>query len=164
MEEGKSSEKEINSSPSEGTSEDGEGSFQSNHSEIQSSTSEDDKEWIPPSKFHQKSLCLSPKESDPKRSPKVQLQMRTPLPNFASACDRFGVSDRTAAALGATLLTDMGQVTPTETSKVIDRSKIRRERGKKRALLQGETAAEAVEGIYFDGRKDSTCVQVSQLG
>lgn len=60
-------------------------------------------------------------------------QMRIKLPNLAKACDRTGTSDRSAAILINAALTDMGLLTKEDSSKIIDRSKIRRERTRARA-------------------------------
>ncbi|CAH0553097.1 unnamed protein product [Brassicogethes aeneus] len=54
--------------------------------------------------------------------------MRIKLPNVAQACDRIGVSDRGAAIIFSTALKYMRIVTPEDSSKIVDRSKIRRER------------------------------------
>lgn len=50
------------------------------------------------------------------------------FPALASACDRHGLSDRSAAAIATAVLEDIGVVTDVDSSNVIDRSKIRRER------------------------------------
>ena len=54
--------------------------------------------------------------------------MRTPLPMTALTCDRAGISDRQAALLASSVLYDVGMISVEEKEKVIDRSKIRRER------------------------------------
>ena len=56
--------------------------------------------------------------------------------------------------LASAVLLDMKMVSPNERSKVIDRSKIRRERTKVRKALAA--AINEIEGLYFDGRKDKT--------
>ncbi|KAK4880508.1 hypothetical protein RN001_008654 [Aquatica leii] len=55
-------------------------------------------------------------------------QMRKTLPTVARECDRWGLSDRSAAAVCSALLQDLVIVTENDTASVIDRSKIRRER------------------------------------
>src|SRR6218665_3244694 len=79
------------------------------------------------------------------------------------------VSDRSAAVLGTSVLHDLGLVSPIDRSKVIDRSKIRRERRKNgfKCLLQLELQLNGdqfdhygIEEIFFDGRKDQTLTQV----
>ena len=63
---------------------------------------------------------------------KKMKQMRVALPTLAAACDRHGVSDRAAATLATAVLQDMQIVHQGDTTQVIDRSKVRRERHKKR--------------------------------
>ncbi|XP_055922808.1 uncharacterized protein LOC129953593 [Eupeodes corollae] len=93
----------------------------------------------------------------PSRSPSIpKLQARINLTNLASACDRTGVSDRSASILVSSLLQDIGVVSKLDSSKVIDRSKIRRERQKLRQNLQCKI--ENITGLYFDGRKDKTMI------
>src|SRR6218665_2931359 len=58
---------------------------------------------------------------------------------------------------------DLGLVSPIDRSKVIERSKIRRERRKNRKELQlngDQFDHSGLEGIFFDGRKDHTLTQV----
>lgn len=52
-------------------------------------------------------------------------QMRKPLPNLAIACDRAGVSDRSAAIIASSVLQDFGIVSNEESTQVIDRSKLK---------------------------------------
>ena len=85
--------------------------------------------------------------------------MRSNLSNLARECDRHGVSDRAAAALASAVLADVGIVHNNDSSMVIDRSKVRRERVKGRRQLQCSSVKQ-VRGLYFDGRKDKTRVQV----
>src|SRR6218665_1060314 len=73
------------------------------------------------------------------------------------------VSDRSAAVLATSVLHDLGLVSPIDRSKVIDRSKIRRERRKNRKELQlndDQLDHSGIEGIFFYGRKDQTLTQV----
>jgi len=72
-----------------------------------------------------------------KTTPKPERQcqkMTISLPSLA--CDRTGVSDRPAAVLATSVLHDLGVLSPIDRSKVIDRSKIRRECSKTREKLQ----------------------------
>lgn len=78
------------------------------------------------------------------------------LPALARACDRYGISDRSAAAIASAVLEDFGIVTASDLSNVIDPSKIRRERKRKRSELKPSHDSTIVRGIYFDGRKDKT--------
>lgn len=90
--------------------------------------------------------------------PAKQLRLKTELPTLARACDRHGVSDRTAAAIASAALQDFGIISPKDSGSVIDRSKIRRERKKKRHIVQlaEEDDNSALHSLYFDGRKDRT--------
>lgn len=87
--------------------------------------------------------------------------MRVKLPTVASACDRTGVSDRAAAAIASAVLKDVGIITEDNKSKVIDRMKIRRERGKNRTneILKSFNQVGGNIGLFFDGRKDKTIAQ-----
>ena len=63
-------------------------------------------------------------------------QMRIRILNLQKTCDRYGVSDRSAAALASSVLQDVGIITTENLSNVIDRSKVRRERQKARSDLR----------------------------
>lgn len=89
-------------------------------------------------------------------------QMRVPLPTLARECDRYGVSDRAAAAISSAVLQDVGLVTEQDSSSVIDRSKIIREKMKKRKKVQETERPIILRGLYFDGRKDKT-LQLASL-
>ncbi|KAJ8928633.1 hypothetical protein NQ314_018777 [Rhamnusium bicolor] len=99
---------------------------------------------------------LNPTEpnSIPSTSSSIHLessQMRKSLPTLPRECDRWGLSDRGAAAISSALLQDLGIVTSQETSSIIDRSKIRRESKKLRSQYEDEKLT--IQSIYFDGRK-----------
>jgi hypothetical protein len=81
------------------------------------------------------------------------------MPSLAAACDRTGVSDRTAAMITSAVLHDIGEITEEDPSKVIDRSKFRRERIRNRNLLQELPMIDSLSSVYFNGRKDMTLVQ-----
>lgn len=85
-------------------------------------------------------------------------QMRGKLKNLAAACDRTGISDRSAALVVNAALLDLNVISTDKSSKVIDRSKIRRERKKVRKDLQCIDSNQPITAIYFDGRKDKTLV------
>ena len=68
----------------------------------------------------------------------VTTQNRMSLDNFISECDRYHISDRAASALPTGLLRDVGIVTAEDKSKVVDRSKIRRDRKKRQKLAKKE--------------------------
>lgn len=88
-------------------------------------------------------------------------QMRVKLPSLALACDRHGVSDRAAAGIASAVLQDVGIIHERDVSKVIDRSKVRRERCKKRGTLCANVS-NTITGLYFDGRKDSTITLIKE--
>lgn len=82
------------------------------------------------------------------------------LPALASACDRTSVSDRAAAIIASSVLHDIASTSEADSSYVIDRSKVRRERLKQRKSLQQSASSEKpLLSIYFDGRKDTTLIQ-----
>lgn len=101
--------------------------------------------------------CSSSSSSSQKRT-----QMRLELPNLARECDRYGISDRGAASIASSLLQDIGIIHEGETSHVVDRSKIRRERKKSRISAKeiASKNSQPLTGLYFDGRKDATVTQV----
>lgn len=86
-----------------------------------------------------------------------QSQMRLELPALALACDRTGISDRTAATIASAILQDVGIIKTDDKQHVIDRMKIRRERHKKRQDLKIQTDRQP-KSLYFDGRKDYTII------
>lgn len=88
-------------------------------------------------------------------------QMRLHLPTLAEACDRTGISDRSAAIIVSAALKDVGIISDTDPSKIVDRSKIRRERIKSRAKLTKifRDHPPKVQAICFDGRRDKTLVK-----
>ncbi|GBL86515.1 hypothetical protein AVEN_194778-1 [Araneus ventricosus] len=59
-----------------------------------------------------------------------QSQNRLDFPTLARECDRYGISDRAAALFASFVLQDIGIVHEGETSHVVDRNKIRRQRKK----------------------------------
>jgi hypothetical protein len=87
---------------------------------------------------------------------------RYELSVLARTCDRYAVSDRAAAAIASAVLEDVGVITNEDKTSVIDRSKLRRERHKKRKKLQHEQTLDVLRGLYFDGRKDKTLEQFKQ--
>ena len=81
-------------------------------------------------------------------------QMRQSLSCLAPACDRYMVSDRSAAAIASAILEDVGLIYSEDQTKVIDRNKIRRERGKRRENVKSKEVE--ITSLYYDGRKDKT--------
>ena len=53
-----------------------------------------------------------------------------PLSTLAAACDRYGVSNQAVASIATAVLQDMLMMSLDSKSKVIDRSKVKRERHK----------------------------------
>ena len=98
---------------------------------------------------------------EPTPTPTPDNQMRVKLPTLASSCDRHGLSDRAAASITSAVLQNIGIIHEGDISQVIDRSKIRRERIKKRTILRVESS-NLITGVYFDGCKDKTMVQVKE--
>jgi len=86
-------------------------------------------------------------------------QMRLELPNVAKMCDRYKVPGRCAAAIVSATLQDVGLIHKGDTSMVIDKNKLGRERRKVRKRLQTQAFQQKLNGLYFDGRKDKTRVQ-----
>nr|CAI5861111.1 unnamed protein product [Callosobruchus analis] len=99
--------------------------------------------------------------SQPSSSKTKENQMRYRLENLATACDRTGVSDRSASLIASAVLQDVGLISneDTSTSQAIDRNKQRRERRKVLEKLQNSgfvSDDKKIVGLYFDGRKDKT--------
>ena len=89
-------------------------------------------------------------------------KMRIKLPALSETCDGYAISDRSAAAISSAVLQDIGVITNDDKASVIDRSKIRRQRLKKREEAQSNID-NCVNGLFFDGRKDKTMTQVREL-
>lgn len=116
-------------------------------------------------------LSTSASSSNSEASSPVKIPFAPPtkkkrlnLPSLALACDRTGVSDRAAAIIASSVLKDVGIISSNDTSSVIDRSKLRRERTKVRTALQNADRDQNICGIYFDGRKDQTLVSIQKEG
>ncbi|XP_037049023.1 uncharacterized protein LOC119083408 [Bradysia coprophila] len=84
------------------------------------------------------------------------------LPTVSSLLDRFKLSSTVGAAISSATLVDVGMITETDMSNVIDTCKIKRAREKHRNNLIN-SSLEKFEGLYFDGKKDKTLV-LSQDG
>lgn len=85
-------------------------------------------------------------------------QMRVQLQSTAIISNRYGVSDRATAAIASSVLHDFGVVTDSDSSHVIDKNKIRREKQNVKAELCSKSDALPLLGLYLDGRKDDTLV------
>ena len=84
-------------------------------------------------------------------------QMCVKVSALASACDRHDISGRSAAAITSAVLQDFCLIDEYNQDNVVDQSKVRRERSRKRKSFQADMNGN-VEGLYFDGRKDRTLV------
>ncbi|KAK5649767.1 hypothetical protein RI129_000796 [Pyrocoelia pectoralis] len=83
------------------------------------------------------------------------------LETLSKICDRYGLSDRSAAAIATAVLQDVGVVSSEDTTNVIDRSKVRRARSKNRENIQQQHGfcLNNIAALYFDGKKDKTLCQ-----
>lgn len=94
----------------------------------------------------------------PKKVSSNNWQMRNQLKSTALLSDRYGVSDRATAAIASSVLHDVGLITDSDVSHVIDKNKIRREKQNVRAELCSKSDEFPLQGLYLDGRKDDTLV------
>ncbi len=126
---------------------------ESSSSEIETSDSDNQ---LPPNKVHCRNQPVGCSTST--FSPTPQNRLR--LPSLARISDRYGVSDRAAAALASSVLEDVGLIQSKDKSMVVDRSKLRRERNRTRDQMvkQSQSHVTSLRGLYFDGRKDQTLV------
>lgn len=92
----------------------------------------------------------------------TKAQMKTFLPYTAKAADLTGASTRSVAKIVNAVLQDFSLISEENPAKVVDKNKIRREVHKNRKRLQESEAAnkETLQGLYFDGRKDTTIHQI----
>ena len=96
-------------------------------------------------------LVDSDQEVAGNKSPYFQCRRR--LPALASACDRYGITDTSGAAIATAVLEDFGVVSSHDTSHVIDPSKIRRERKRKRNQLRFSQYSKIVRGFFLMDEK-----------
>ena len=85
-------------------------------------------------------------------------EKRLKLCNLALACNQIGFSDQSASLLVNAVLMDFHIVTKEKPSRIVDRSKTRREQKNRRLQLQ-ECARNdhlEVQGLFFDGKKNVT--------
>lgn len=80
---------------------------------------------------------------------------------FCIECDRIGLSNKAAARILNAMLTTFGIIEENNTTAVVDRYKIKRERIKARELVTAWSFEKNKElkCMYFDGKKDATKVQ-----
>lgn len=89
-------------------------------------------------------------------SPKTPYNRHRAMPNLATECDRYGISNRIAAALVSAAFKDY-DVRDAGQPVIIDRSKIERERLLNRRMVKERTKSTAsVIAFSFDGRTDKT--------
>lgn len=88
------------------------------------------------------------------------------LESVAIVCDRYGVSNRAAAAIASSTLQAVGILNESNIAEVIDHNKIKRARNKVRKNLTDSSPSTYVKciGLYFDGRKDLTFSLLNQNG
>lgn len=105
----------------------------------------------------EESECYEDEYKPSSSTKKPRWQMRIKLSTTALNSDRFGVSDRATAAIASSVLQDIGMITNGDSSYVIDKCKIRREKAYVRTDLKNEfSTPEESWGLFFDGRKDDT--------
>ena len=87
------------------------------------------------------------------------------FPTVARECDRYGVSNAAGAAIATAALTDYGIINQNDSTSVIHRAKLKRQRQQLRTTLSEEAKSSfAVSGpvsLFFDGRKDHTICMTS---
>ena len=81
--------------------------------------------------------------------------MRTKLPK-AALNDRYGKSERAAAAIASCVLQDVGMINEKDMSLVIDKNQIRREKHKIQCSLKSDSPNVELHRLYFDERKRNT--------
>lgn len=94
-------------------------------------------------------------DDEAKRRPDVNLTL------YAIECDRVGLSDMASARLLNAMMATFGIIDEDNTTAVVDRNKMRREKAKARALVTSWNIEkhQRPKCIYFDGKKDATKVQ-----
>ena len=91
------------------------------------------------------------------------LQNRMNFPNLARITERYQISNRAAAALANVVLIDVGLITESQKTYVIDKSKLQQEQ-----ICQDQAIFfKQLNGVYLDGRKDATlttaCLETSKI-
>ena len=89
-------------------------------------------------------------------------QLRIKLTSLGRTCDRFRISDRAGATVASAALQDFGVITTQEKSKVVDKSKRRRQRKIVRESLKETWKEVKIKVLYFDGQKDDTKVNMKK--
>lgn len=80
------------------------------------------------------------------------------LIEVAIMADRYNISDRAVAAIVTAALIDYGIISKEDTHLAVDKNKVRRYRTKVRDTKVSNVSFEGLEGLYFDGRSDSTLI------
>ena len=126
------------------------------------------KDSISPTSSSESASTLSSEDFVPAKRQKVtsNVQNRASLKELARISERYGLSDRAAAAAATATLKDFGIISSDDASLVIDRSKLRRERQKHRVEIQEEETAlfDLVDAVYLDGKIDDTLTMVEVNG
>lgn len=84
-----------------------------------------------------------------------------PIPTIALEADRYGVSNRAAAAISTATLVDYGIIRLEDQTNIVDHHKVWRARQQLRKAIKATpiNKEEEIMGIFFDGRKDMTLVK-----
>ncbi|XP_031637677.1 uncharacterized protein LOC116350095, partial [Contarinia nasturtii] len=118
---------------------------------IQTATDSQDETYVPDGSMD---IDDEPSEHATKRGPYTP---RYDVPSFAAMCDRFGVSDRIASALGTSLMKDIGVKDDKGNLVIMDKSKVRREKSKSRQeVMRKRYDASNMISFSFDGRKNDS--------
>lgn len=83
------------------------------------------------------------------------------IPTVALEAERYGISNRAAAAISTAALVDYGVVSHQDRSNIIDHHKVWRARQQLRKDMRKKRIQndEEIVALFFDGRKDSTLVK-----
>ncbi|CAG4959399.1 unnamed protein product [Parnassius apollo] len=83
------------------------------------------------------------------------------LHSLTTVCDRYGVSDRAAAAIVSSVLCSASDAdSEAQSTNVVDRMKLRGIRQKVREQILTKERVKEIPALYFDGRKDKTAKTV----
>lgn len=84
-----------------------------------------------------------------------------PIPTIALEADRYGVSNRAAAAISTATLVDYGVISLEDQINIVDHHKVWRARQQLRRTIRATPInnEEEIMAIFFDGRKDMTLVR-----
>jgi hypothetical protein len=104
-----------------------------------SSDSEIEEKFISDNNYHPRNAIVTKRVS-----------ARLSFKKLSEVCDRYGVSYRAGAAIASATLHDV------KSPHIVDHSKLRRERQRRREILLKRQKINSIEALYFDGRKDKT--------